>query len=153
MDKGPIIFALLTLGFIAGASHYSKSDKPKPPTGTSRITEEALAPLSPYRARQDIFISGSHATKTATAKSDIDIVVKLPSFPKATASVELRKQMEFARRMESELIGKTKKAEVFFVDEGKSVWQLSTPRKTELLGAPNELWEKAKPLSEFFSVN
>ena len=28
MDKGPIIFALLALGFIVGADHYEKSKKP-----------------------------------------------------------------------------------------------------------------------------
>ena len=31
MDKGPIIFALLVFGFIAGADHYEKSKKPEVP--------------------------------------------------------------------------------------------------------------------------
>lgn len=122
----------------------------EPAEAVPKVTVEALEPLKIFRGRKNIWISGSHATGTATVKSDIDIVVRLPSFPEATAGVELRRQMEFARHMESELVGKTKKAEVYFVDEGKSVWQLG-PQKTELLGAPNELWEKARPLSEFFS--
>ena len=128
MDKGPIIFALLTLAFIAGASRASKSKEvgrlrssaigevtridifEKLPAEVKRGVEDTWSILE--RAEtipglqgnevDKIYLIGSFAKGTATKLSDVDVVVK---FKRAIPGDEIANTEYELERVAGELRG------------------------------------------------
>lgn len=117
----------------------------EPMIAISAVTREKLKPLVSLAQEKNMWITGSHATGKATAKSDIDIIVQV-------SDDVFREPLGFAmKNIEDRILKLSPEADVFFSTASKKE-MLSIPAFTKggIVEDPAKVWKNAKPIKNFF---